>query len=62
MWLFWIIFQILILVLVGGLVRAGLRQADDLVTALIDRIRNTTTPTVVDPARAESAEDSDESK
>ncbi|MEB3372431.1 hypothetical protein [Saccharopolyspora mangrovi] len=62
MWLFWIVFQILILVLVGGLVRAGLRQSDDVVTAVIDRIRNTTPPPAVDTAPEESAEDSDESQ
>ncbi len=57
MWLFWIAFQILILVLVGGLVRAGLQQADDVVSAVIDRIRNTTPPTVPDTAPEQSPTD-----
>lgn len=62
MWLFWIVLQILLLVLAGGLVRAALRRADDVVTAVIERIRNTTATPAVDTAPCESSEDSGQSQ
>lgn len=62
MWLFWIVFQILLLVFVGGVVRSALRHSDAFFTAVIDRMHGGNSPSVTDSAVAESTQESDESQ
>lgn len=57
MWFFLVMFQLLILVFVGGLVVAALRHVDAFFTAVIDLIRHTTAATAIDSTPDESPED-----
>ncbi|WP_406690547.1 hypothetical protein REH65_32410 [Saccharopolyspora sp. ID03-671] len=59
MWFFVFVFELLVLVLIAGVVRAALQRVDEFFDALIERLRNSTNPAGAgdDTAAEESIEE-----